>query len=68
MKKSFLTFATMALFFGFTSCKETPEEGTEETAVEVMETPEETMEVSEDVVDTTATDVMVEEVDSTSIE
>ena len=68
MKKSFLTFATLVLIFGFTSCKETPEEGTEETAVEVMETPEETMEVSEEVVDTTAADTLVEEVDSTSIE
>ncbi|WP_424493822.1 hypothetical protein [Salinimicrobium sp. GXAS 041] len=35
MKKSFLTFAVIALVLSFTSCKETPAETTEE--VEVIE-------------------------------
>ncbi len=38
MKKSFLTFAAIALVFSFTSCKETPAETTEE--VEVIEQTE----------------------------
>lgn len=42
MKKSFLTFAVIALVLSFTSCKETPAENAEESAVEVMETPVET--------------------------
>lgn len=38
MKKSFLTFAAIALVLSFTSCKETPAESTEE--VEVIEQTE----------------------------
>ncbi|MEP6263027.1 MAG: hypothetical protein ABJ092_15730 [Gillisia sp.] len=40
MKKSILTFAAIALIFGFTSCKETTVEQTEE--IEVIETETET--------------------------
>jgi hypothetical protein len=45
MKKSFLTFAAIALVFSFTSCKETTTETTEESAVEVIETRESSVEV-----------------------
>ena len=73
MKKSFLTFAAIALVFSFTSCKETTTETTEESAVEVIETPEapveETLE-TEEVVDTTSIDGNVVEdiTDTTSVE
>lgn len=57
MKRSFLTFAVIAMVLSFTSCKETPAESSEENAVEVMEVPAETpVEASEapveEVVDT----------------
>ncbi|MCC8359014.1 hypothetical protein LA313_03815 [Salinimicrobium sp. ASW11-47] len=66
MKKSFLTFAAIALVFSFTSCKETTTETTEDTTVEVIETPEapvevEAVETEEVVVDTTSTGVTVVE-------
>lgn len=74
MKKSFLTFAAIALVFSFTSCKETTTETTEESAVEVIETPEATIEAEEvqveEVVDTTSTGgTVVEDItDTTSVE
>ncbi|MFV8838463.1 hypothetical protein [Salinimicrobium soli] len=76
MKKSFLTFAVIALVFSFTSCKETPAENTEESAVEVMETPAETTveavetPVEEEVVDTTSTGgtVVEDNTNTTSVE
>lgn len=69
MKKSFLTFAAIALVFSFTSCKETPAETTEESAVEVMETPAEEVEapVVEEI-DTTAGETVVEDLNTTSVE
>lgn len=71
MKKSFLTFAAIALVFSFTSCKETATETTEESAVEVIETPEATIEAEEvqveEVVDTTSTDgTVVEDITNTT--
>ncbi len=70
MKKSFLTFAVIAMVLTFTSCKETPAE-TQEAEVEVMETPAETIEAvetpAEEVVDTTAT-MAEDNVDTTSVE
>lgn len=64
MKKSFLTFAVIAMALSLTSCKETPVENSEESAVEVMETPVET---SVDTVDVDTEEVPAEEVvDSTS--
>ncbi|WZL89461.1 hypothetical protein VS868_01555 [Salinimicrobium sp. 3283s] len=74
MKKSFLTFAAIALVFSFTSCKETATETTEESAVEVIETPETSVEVeaveTEEVVDTTSTggDVVEDITDTNSVE
>ena len=74
MKKSFLTFAAIALVFSFTSCKETTTENTEETSVEVIETPETSIEVeaveTEEVVDTTSTggNVVEDITDTTSVE
>ncbi|MFD2518904.1 hypothetical protein [Salinimicrobium flavum] len=75
MKKSFLTFAVIALVLSFTSCKETPAESTEETSVEVMETPAETTieEVetpAEEMVDTTNNGgtVVEENINTTSVE
>lgn len=63
MKKSFLTLAAIALVFGFTSCKETTVEKTEDTEVNLMETETETpVEVIEEtpieevVVDSTSTE------------
>ena len=47
MKKSFLTLAAIALVFGFTSCKETTVEKTEDTEVNFeteTETPVEVIE------------------------
>jgi hypothetical protein len=58
MKKSILTFAAIALVFGFTSCKETTVESTEDTQTEVIESPVMEEEVIEE--------VPVEEVDTTS--
>lgn len=71
MKKSFLTFAVIAMVLTFTSCKETPAE-TQEGEVEVMETPAETTieaveTPAEEVVDTTAT-MAEDNVDTTSVE
>ncbi|MEG9328346.1 hypothetical protein SAMN04488034_103211 [Salinimicrobium catena] len=72
MKRSFLTFAVIAMVLTFTSCKETPAESTQEGEVEVMETPAETTieaveTPAEEVVDTTA--IMAEDnVDTTSVE
>ena len=74
MKKSLLTFAAFALVLNFTSCKETTTETTEESAVEVIETPEATFEAEEvqmeEVVDTTGTGGTVVEdmTDTTSVE
>ncbi|MGB7785039.1 MAG: hypothetical protein WBL27_02960 [Salinimicrobium sp.] len=74
MKKSFLTFAVIALVLTFTSCKETPAETTEETAVEAMETPAETVEAVEtpveEVVDTTSNGgtVVEDNTNTTSVE
>ena len=71
MKKSFLTFAVIALVLSFTSCKETPAESAEETAVETIETPVEEVEATtEEIVDTTGTgETLVEEdIDTTSVE
>ena len=76
MKRSFLTFALIAMVLSFTSCKETPAETTEESEVEVMETPAETTveavetPAEEVVVDTTSTGgTVVEEItDTTSVE
>ena len=70
MKKSFLTFAVVAMVLSFTSCKETPAESTEETAVEAVETPVEEVEViEEEVVDTTTTqETVVESTNTTSVE
>ncbi len=70
MKKSFLTFAAIALVFSFTSCKETTTETTEESTVEVIETPEAPVEVeaveTEVVVDTTSTSgTVVEDITNT---
>ena len=59
MKKSFLTFAAIALVFSFTSCKETTVETTEDTQVEVLETE---TEAPVEVIETPE----VEEVDTTS--
>lgn len=75
MKKFVLSFALIALVLSFTSCKETPAETTEETAVEV-ETPAETPEVeavevpTEEVVDTTLNGgaVVEEDLNTTSVE
>ena len=75
MKKSFLSFAVIALVLSFTSCKETPAESTEETTVEV-ETPATTEEVEavevpvEEVVDTTLNGgaVVEEDLNTTSVE
>ena len=63
MKKSFLSFAVIALVLSFTSCKETPAETTEETAVEAVEIPVEEVETPvEEVVDTaSAVETVVEE-------
>ncbi len=64
MKKSFLTFAVIALVLSLTSCKETPAENSEESAVEVMEAPVET---SVDTADVDTEEIPVGEVaDSTS--
>ena len=75
MKKSFLSFALIAMVLSFTSCKETPAETTEESEVEVMEAPVETdveaVETpAEEVMDTTSTGgTVVEEItDTTSVE
>lgn len=75
MKRSFLTFAAIAMVLSFTSCKETPAETTEETAVEVMEVPAETsveeVEIPvEEVVDTTNVGgtVVEENTNTTSVE
>lgn len=75
MKKSFLTFAVIAMVLTFTSCKETPAETTEESAVEVMETPAETTIEAvetpvEEVVDTTETGgtVVEDNTNTTSVE
>ena len=75
MKKSFLTFAAIAMVFSFTSCKETPAETTEETSVEVMEAPAETAVEAvetpvEEVVDTTNTggNVVEDNINTTSVE
>lgn len=74
MKKSFLTFAAIALVFSFTSCKETTTETTEESAVEVVETSGNPVELEsvgvEEVVDTTSTGGNVAEdiTDTTSVE
>lgn len=70
MKKSFLTFAAIAMVFSFTSCKETPAESTEETAVEAVETPIEEVEpVQEEVIDTTsAAETVVEDTNTTTVE
>lgn len=59
MKKSFLTFAAIALVFSFTSCKETAVETTEDTEVEVMESEATSFEEIEEA-------PVVEEVDTTS--
>ena len=59
MKKSFLTFAAIALVFSFTSCKETTVETTEEPEVEVLETETEPV---EEVIE----EAPVEEVDTTT--
>ena len=72
MKRSFLTFAVIAMVLTFTSCKETPAETSEENEVEVMETPAvDTIEAvetpAEEVTDTTATAVEAN-VDTTSVE
>ncbi len=61
MKKSFLTFAAIALVFSFTSCKETSVETTEDTQVEVLETETEAP-AEVEVIETP----VVEEVDTTS--
>lgn len=73
MKKSFLTFAAIALVFSFTSCKETTTETTEENTVEVIETPEAPIEAEEveveveEVVDTTSTGgTVVEDITNTT--
>ena len=74
MKKSFLTFAVIAMVLSFTSCKETPAE-TSENEVEVMETPAETTVEAvetpvEEVVDTTSNGgtVVEDNTNTTSVE
>lgn len=59
MKKSFLTFAAIALVFSFTSCKETTVETTEDTEMEVMESEATPVEEFEEA-------PAVEEVDTTT--
>lgn len=61
MKKSFLTFAAIALVFSFTSCKETTVETTEDPEVEVLEIETEAP-AEVEVIETP----VVEEVDTTS--
>ena len=75
MKKFFLTFAVIALVLTFASCKETPAETTEETAIEAVETPAETTVETvetpvEEVVDTTSNGgtVVEDNTNTTSVE
>lgn len=75
MKRSFLTFAAIAMVLSFTSCKETPAETTEDTSVEVMEAPAETAveaveTPAEEVVDTTTVGgtVVEDNTNTTSVE
>lgn len=64
MKKTFLTFAVIALVSTFTSCKENAAENSEEKPAEAMESPvqtpiEEIPQVEE--VDSTVVDTLVED-------
>lgn len=73
MKKSFLTFAAVALVLSFASCKEASAETTPETEVEVLDTPAEApVEVIEtpveEVVDSSSADSISEDAATTVVE
>lgn len=73
MKRTFLTFAVIALVATFTSCKQTPAEQTETSPAEAMEiTPaEETPQIEEipqvEEVDSTVVDTVVEDNTDTTL-